>query len=199
MSTAPASDDLPDQQGLFDAPNPQLPERVARVQDMPQYADIVLTDEDIKAADERWPDASPLMRLHWKKQSILATLRHQIVADPETGQRLFGGVQPNSGRKKRMDEKLVDACDSRQKEIIDAAFAPLGPGNPAMDRHRAAMNLTREAREVREQERKDDELDRSSKEDLIAEAAPIIAQMIRDGSISLNGSGEIVDAEAVET
>lgn len=195
------SGDQPSQQSqtsLFDAPPAQLPARLTSGTDLPRFADVVLTPEQEVEAAERWPDASKKKQIVNMKHSIVATLRHKIVADDGTGRRVFGGPQPGSGRPKRLDETLVAAAESRQKEIIDAAFAPLSPGNPAMDRHRAAMNLAREAREVREQERRDDELDGASKDDLIKGATAVIAELLRSGEISVDDLDRIVDADVVD-
>lgn len=166
---------------------------------VPNYWDIVLTAEQIEEAAREWPDVSQKRQLHYMRSRIYAKMRHSIVLDPVTGTRAFGGVQAGQGaKKKRVDESLVAAADSRVQEIIDAAFSPLSDKNPAMDRHRAAMNLAREAREVRAMEIQEDDLAKSSGEDLAVEAASIVAAMIRNGALDLNDLSVMVDAQVVD-
>lgn len=187
------------QESLFEQPQPQLPARLSHPQEVPRYEDVVLTDEDLRAAAERWPDASEALRRHWKKQSILATLRHRVVVDPATGRRSFGGVQPNTGKKRAMGDSLVEVAEERRSEIMDALFAPLDPkGNTPMERHKAAATIIREVRKDREVDLREDELARASREDLEREGASILADMIRSGQITINDDGDVVEAEVVE-
>ncbi len=188
-----------DQLALLDAGEPSLPDRVVNGVAVPELKDVVLTPEDLARAAERWPDASPARQRLWQRQSILAKLRHEVVVDPTTGRRAFGGVQPGSGRKKAMGDSLVAVADSRLKEIMDAIFAPLSPqGNDPMDRHKAGINILREVRKDRELDLREDELDRASREDLVREAATILAEMESNGEIDLSDPGAILDATVVE-
>ncbi len=188
------------QPSLFDPGAPRIAEKHTDGSVMPTYHDVVLTPEDEAAAAERWPDVSEKMRLHYMRQSILAKLRHQFAAQDGTGRRIFGGPQPGAGRKKAaLGNSLVDEAANRQREIMDAVFAPLSPnGNTAIDRHKAAINIIREVRKDREVDMRADELERASREDLIKQTSEILAEMVRNGDISLDDTGQIVDAEAVD-
>jgi hypothetical protein len=203
MSTGNDDHASPEEQdqtpALFDAGTPQLPERVASGNVVPKLSDIVLTPEDEAKAAERWPDASEKKRQLYMKQSILATLRHQLPAQDGSGRRMFGGPQPGAGRKKaELGNTLVDEANKRHDEIMNALFAPLSPGNPVMDRHKAANNILREVRKDREADMRADELERASKEELVKEAAAILAEMARNGDIQIGADGQIVDADVVD-
>ncbi len=187
-----------EQLALLDAGEPSLPDRVVNGGAVPEYGDVVLTPEDLVAAAERWPDASPAKQRHWMKQSVLAKLRHQVVVDSTSGRRAFGGVQPGSGRKKAMGDSLVAVADSRLKEIMDAIFSALDPKLAPEIRHKAGINILREVRKDRELDLKEDELDRASREDLVREAAIIMAEMARNGEIDLSDPEAILDAQVVE-
>ncbi len=196
---APASPEPEQAQPLFDAGAPQLPERVSSGNVIPKLSDIVLTPEDEAKAAERWPDATEKKRNLYMRQSILATLRHRLPAQDGSGRRMFGGPQPGSGRKKaELGNSLVDAATSRLPEILDALFSPLGPGNDNNDRHKAAVNIIREVRKDREADMRADELERASKEELVKEAAAILAEMARNGDIQIGADGQIVDADVVD-
>lgn len=175
-----------------------VPARLER-RGVPRYEDVVLTAEQVEEAAREWPNKSSTQQIHYMRSRIFAKLRHSIVLDPVSGTRAFGGVQAGQGaKKKRIDESLVAAADDRVQEIIDAAFSPLSPGNPSMDRHRAALNIAREAREVKAMQIQEDELAKSSGEDLAVEAASIVAAMIRNGDLDLNDLSVMVDAQVVD-
>lgn len=165
----------------------------------PKYADITLTPEQEREAYEQYPEDSPAKALHRKRLSILATLRHQYV-DPSTGRHAFGGAQPNAGRKptKRIGEALVEAAQGRHKEVVDAAFSALQPGNDAMVRHRAAMNIARHEREERAMDMAEDEFARKTEDEVRGDATKLLAKMVREGRLSVEDilSSSKVDAEA---
>lgn len=191
----------PDQLQLIQVA-PELPSRIA-AGELPRYEDIVLTAEQVEAARAEWPDKKPTQQAAFMKMRILAKLRHEIVADPVTGRRAFGGVQPGSGtpKKKRLDEQLVEAADRRVQEIIDAAFAPLSPDNKDLfARHKAAMNISKEAREIRKLELAEDDLERADNVEVKNLAVGVIADLIRSGELKLEDlSASIIDADVVET
>lgn len=164
----------------------------------PKYEDIVLTPEQEAEARERWPDYSPARAYQYMRLSVLAHLKKQYV-DPTTGRALFGGPQPNSGRKatKRIGAALVEAAQGRQKEVIDAAFAPLAEGNDPMDRHKAALNLARHEQKEREMDIVEDEYARKTDADVRRDFARVVAEMVRSGQLSpedlFEGSAELID------
>lgn len=178
---------------------PRIPNRAGE-NGVPRYEDIVLTAEQVDEARATWPDAAPGHQLHWMKSRILVKLRHEVVVDPMTGRRAFGGPQPGS-KPKRIDESIVEAADNRRQELIDAAFAPIngGAGVTPMDRHRAALNIAREAREVRAMEMQEDELAKASGEDLEREVAKLLLEQIRSGKLDLASISGFADADVVES
>lgn len=152
----------------------------------PKYADIVLTPEQEREAREQYPDVSEKQAIHRKKLSVLATLKHQYV-DPTTGRAVFGGPQPNSGRKatKRIGEALVEAAQGRHKEIVDAAFAPISQGNDPMERHKAAMNIVKHEREQAKLDMAEDEFARKSEDEVRGDAVNLFVKMVMNGDLSL--------------
>jgi len=214
-------DPAPGQQQLFEVA-PGLPARLSIEGRMPQYEDVVLTAEQVEEAKREWPTKTIYRRgpdgrkvvdrvveltereqISRMKTRILTKLRHEVVVDPVTGQRAFGGVQRGNGtiKKKRLDEQLVEAADRRQQEISDAFFAPLSPDNPAMDRHKAALNISREAREIRKLELAEDDLERASDDEVRREAAKVIAEMFRNGELKPDDLADIIsisDADVIE-
>ncbi|MBA2724711.1 MAG: hypothetical protein H0U53_01870 [Actinobacteria bacterium] len=165
----------------------------------PSLNEVVLDERHLAYARLRWPDAAPKSQIYWCKQVIWAHFqKDKPHPDDPTGQRKkFGGRQPGGGAhvNKRAGIALVEAAQGRQKELIDAAFAPIGPRNDPMDRHRAAMNIYKQEREERAMEIVEDEYARKTNEEVTREAAALFAEMFRNGEISLS---DIVDATAVD-
>lgn len=165
--------------------------------------EIDLTPEQVAEAAQRWPQFSAARQAQYMRMSILAHIKHQQVVDPETGRRAFGGPQPGGGphKNKRIGQALLDEAQSRHREIINAAFAPLGPGNTPMDRHKAAMNIARHELLERQQEIIDDEYARKSDDEIRVEAAKLLASMIRAGQLDkdiINGSAtDITDQQQI--
>lgn len=182
-----ASDPVPFDETLMPAEQPA------------SLAQIELTERHLAYAQQRWPDASEKMQQYRMRQAIWVRFEHAKPHPEDPNRKKLGGPQPNSGRRvqKRIGEALVEAAQMRQKEIVDAAFAPLEPGNDAMTRHKAAMNLARHEREERAMDIVEDEYARKTQEDITREAAEVFAQMIRDGELSLEDiegtATEIVD------
>jgi len=185
------------QSALFDAGEAPLAERVARGY-VPVYQDIVLTPEQVVEAQQRWPDETENQQRHYMRKSILAKLRHSVVLDPSTGRRAFGGAQPGSGRKRELGNSLVDTAERRQDEIMNAIFSALDDKLPPEVRHKAGINIVREVRKDREADMREDALDTAAKEDLVSEAAKILAAMVRSGEIDLSDPDAIIDAQVVE-
>jgi hypothetical protein len=193
---------VPGQQSFFSM-DPSPPQNSVGEVRIPAYQDIVLTEQQVEEARREWPEKSENQQIHFMKSRVLVQLRNQVIL-PD-GRRAFGGAQRNQEqieRKKRLDEALVAAAEERQQEIIDAAFAPLAPGNDVMDRHKAAITLAREAREVRRMEMEEDALEGASEEDLARIVAKELAKALRTGQIeslsSLLAAGEITDATVID-
>lgn len=193
------SDPIPGQMQLISVEADQ-PMRL-KAGGVPEYTDIVLTAEQMDAAKVEWPDAHPNHQIHYMKSRILAKMRHECVIDPVTGRRFFGGPQGGGRKNKRIDESIVEAADTRRQELIDAAFAPIngGVGVTPMDRHRAALNIAKEAREVRAMEMAEDDLSKASGEDLQREVAKLLLEQIREGKLDVSSLSGIVDANVVES
>lgn len=165
--------------------------------DPPKYADIELTSEQIEEARKRYPDASEAKAIHFMKLSVLANFKkHYTTPD---GRRLFGGAQPNAGRKatKRIGEAIVEAAQGRHKEVVDAAFSALDSKEDASLRHKAAMNIARHEREERVLDMQEDEFARKTEDEVRSDAAKLLTALVQDGKISLDDiiKGQKVDAE----
>lgn len=161
-------------------------------------AEIVLSSQLLDYARRRWPDASARMQQYRVRQAIWAKIQHRKEHPDGTGRRLLGGSQPGSGRKptKAIGTALVEAAESRQKEIIDAAFAPLSPENDNLfERHKAAMNIAKHAREEAREAREADDYARKTDDEIRRETARMFAEMIRSGELSVD---DIIDGTAVE-
>ena len=127
-----------------------------------------ISDEE---ALERWPDVAPQERARRKNLAEIAAARYATIVDDDTGQRMMGGAQPNSGkggRKKSVVEKVAELADGeRQKEVIDALFAPLASSEPAAVRGKGAERIIKMRIEHEEMERRDrEELRQLGKEEL---------------------------------
>lgn len=165
---------------------------------LPTYADVVLTADQVREAQETWPDRTEREQERNMKMRVLNQMRHEIIVDPATGRRAFGGAQDTRPKaKKRVDESLVEAADARVQEIVDAAFSALDPRNSPEVRHKAAMNITKEAREVRKHQIEEDELERSSNDEVKLEAARLLADMMRKGELK-PADFDLTDADVVE-
>jgi hypothetical protein len=196
-------------QGQFFEVKPQVPARLVNGE-LPKYSDVILSPEQIKEAQEIWPDAKGktpeaklALQIRNMRMRILNQMRHQIIL-PD-GRRAFGGAQDTRPKhKKRIDESLIEAADNRVQEIIDAAFSALDSKLSPEIRHKAAMNIAKEAREVRKQQVIEDEIARASGEDLTLMAAEILAERIQAGELSIedifkSGKKEkIIDADVIE-
>ncbi len=204
---------ISDQQAALEPMDGQMQlvtiEQVQVADRVPKYADIILTAEQIEEARVLWPapknskgevvtdpEKQERMRRHYMRMKIWYKIRHDTIVDPKTGRRAFGGFQPKSKKAQRIDEKLVAAADDRSSEIIDAAFSALDPKNESWIRHRAAMNISKEARAIRELEIKEDELEKASSDDLARETAQILVEMIRKGEIDVANISSFIDGEA---
>lgn len=160
-------------------------------------AEIVLDERHLAYARKRWPDASERMQHYRVRQAIWIRFQTAKPHPDDPTRRKVGGVQPGGGRRvtKQVGAALVEAAQARQKEVIDAAFAPLSNGNDPMDRHKAAMNIAKLEREERAMEIVEDEYARKTNEDVLKEAAAIFVEMVRNGELSLD---DIADADVVD-
>jgi hypothetical protein len=127
-----------------------------------------MTDEE---AAERWPECTPEERDAKRAKSEMARAKHMVVVDDETGQKFFGGPQSKSGQPKKRDllAQVADlANDARQKEVVDALFAPLSPDEPAAVRGRGAERIININIAYEDEQRKNrEELRRLNKDELI--------------------------------
>lgn len=128
-----------------------------------------ISDEE---ALERWPELPASERDRRRHLAELQRARHATVVDDETGQRMLGGYQPasqNTLRKSAMETIAELADGDRQKEVVDALFAPLAKTESAAVRGKGAREIVKIAAEHREVERRDrEELAKLGKEELIA-------------------------------
>lgn len=137
-----------------------------------------ISDEE---ALERWPDVAPQERARRKNLAEIAAARYATIVDDDTGQRMMGGAQPNSGkggRKKKVLEAVVDQANGeRQKEVLDAIFAPLAASEPAAVRGKGAERILRLGIELEEMERRDrEELRQLGQEELADKLIDIITK-----------------------
>lgn len=169
----------------------------------PKYADIELTPTQLEEARAEYPELSDKARIHRKKLSVLAKLKHQYV-DPATGRAAFGGPQPNSGRRatKRIGEAIVEAAQSRHKEVVDAVFAPIDANSGAdpMQRHKAGMNIAKHEREERLLDMAEDEFARKTEDEVRNDAATLLAKLVMSGKLSMDdikkGQEKPIDVES---
>lgn len=116
-----------------------------------------------------WPDMDGRAREIKRTRTEMARARHQVVVDDETGERMFGGPQKGSGArsKRKLVEAIADlANNDRQKDVIDALFAPLASDNLAV-RGKGAERIVKIMADHEEQQRRDrDELRSLSKDEL---------------------------------
>lgn len=120
---------------------------------------------------ERWPEQTPTERERRRKASELQQARYNTVVDDDTGQRMLGGPQKSTtvrGTKAIMEAVAELADGERQKEVIDALFAPLSDESKAV-RGKGAERIVKIAAEQSEVERRDrEELRQLGKDDLVA-------------------------------
>jgi hypothetical protein len=176
-------------------------------ENLPRYEDVVLSSEQVEQAAREWPDKTPGQQVAFMTKRVHNKMLHEIVVDPISGRRALGGPQRGTAgkEKRRLDQQLIEEAENRSREITDALFSALEKGVDPAVRHKAAVNIMREARAVHEQAQKDDELERASGEDLARLAAETVLSMVSQGKISsellsslIPSLGPIVDAEAVE-
>lgn len=142
-----------------------------------------MTDEE---ALERWPDLPQEERERRRKLSEAATAKHEQIADPETGRRVFGGPQPGSGRprKQRVAERVAElAQGDRQKEVVDALFSGLNRKNSSDVRRRTAEAIVRIEHKERELQMKEDEFSEKPKDELIEYLVGTLAKLSRRGEL----------------
>jgi hypothetical protein len=164
-------------------------------------AQIELTPEQIAEAAERWPEHPEAEQRRRMNLSLIAKARHAQVADPTTGRRVFGGVQPGSGRKskKRAAEAIAElAQGTRQKEVIDALFSGLDKGNSAAVRVATANKIVAIEREERELQLKEDEFDGQPKEELKGIVLKGLMRMVKQGDLSMSDIAKAAMEEDAE-
>lgn len=171
-------------------------------QDAPEaLGEIELTEAHLSYGEKRWPDASDSMRRYRVRQVIWVRLQHQQPHPDDPNRKLLGGPQPNSGRKtanKEIGRALVEAAQSRQKEVVDAAFSALDPREDASLRHKAAMNLAKHERDMAKEEREADLYARMTDAEVRRGFAEMLADMVRNGDLSIEDIGDIIDGTAEE-
>lgn len=131
---------------------------------------------------ERWPELDQSARDVKQAQSEMARAKHAVVVDDETGQRLLGGPQPNSGprdRRSLLEQVAHLANDERQQEVVDALFAPLSDKEAAAVRGKGAERISRMVVAHEDEQRKNrDELRKLSKDELVSE---LVKQLLNSG------------------
>lgn len=158
-----------------------------------------ISDEE---ALERWPDVAPQERARRKNLAEIAAARYATIVDDDTGQRMMGGAQPNSGkggRKKSVVEKVAELADGeRQKEVIDALFAPLASSEPAAVRGKGAERIIKMRIEHEEMERRDrEELRQLGKEELADRLIEAITKGGMAGEILARAGRQLPQADYV--
>jgi hypothetical protein len=113
-------------------------------------------DIDQDEAERRWPNCDPDDRERRRKLAMIAAAKHATIVDDETGQKLLGGHQPRKNKTDVM-QTIADLADGeRQKEVIDALFAPLSDESKAV-RGKGAERIIKIKAEHVERERRDRE------------------------------------------
>lgn len=135
--------------------------------------------------------------MNYVRRVLWAHYLHSQSHTEDPGRAMFGGPQPGSGNTKNrsIGSAIVEHFEGRTKEILDAMAAPLGPGNDVMDRHKAAMNIAKHAREEAKEAREADQYDRMTDDEVRREFAAMLAKAVRDGEISIE---QIIEGSAVE-
>lgn len=144
-------------------PDEEIQRRLAEAREKVRISD--------EAMDERWSDLEPEKREIRRRLAETAAAKHLVVVDDDTGQRLLGGPQPSSGHRTKKDaiQTIVDLVDGeRQREFVEAMFAPLDANEPAAVRGKGAERIAKLKIEFEEKERRDrDELRSLGKDELI--------------------------------
>lgn len=176
---------------------PEFDESLMPETEPASLGEIVLDDRHLRFAVARWPSETPRMQKYRVRQAIWARIQHRKPHPDDPGRRLLGGPQPGSGPKmrRRTGQALVEEAQKRQKEVIDAAFAPLAEDVDPMQRHKAAMNIVRNEREERVLDIAEDEYARKTTDEIRREAAQVLADMVRDGEIKIE---EIIDIDPAD-
>lgn len=185
-----------------------LPDELVPDEAPASLSDIALDDAHMAYARERWPDKSESMQAYNVRRSIWGKLRSRQRHPDDPNRSVFGGPQPRSGPKtpnKAIGQALVEHVESRQKEVLDAAMAPLDPasGATAMERHKAALGLAKHAREEAREKRDADAFARLTDDEVRKSAAEEIVGMLLNEEISMDdlktmmGGGSIIDAKAI--
>jgi hypothetical protein len=166
----------------------------------PAYADIVLTKEHEQEMRASWPDKTEAAQRHNMKMRIRVQAMHRIKRND--GTRYFGGPQPNSGPKKtrRVGQAVLEAAESRTKEITDAIFAPLSKGSDAtdMERHKAGMGIAKLSREEEQLQMQLDEFARKTNEEVLQAGVDVVMKLIKGGKIDLDSLKAQVDDNTVD-
>lgn len=179
---------------------PEFDESMMPVDEPEKITDIELDERHLVYGQLRWPDKSERMQAYNVRRVIWAKFLHRRTHPDDPDRKMLGGPQPGAGRKptKALGAAIVEAAESRRKEIEDAVFSPLARGNDPIDRHKAAMNILKHAREERREDREADEYARKTDEEARREFAQMLAEMIRNGDLSEEDLKNVVDSTAVE-
>lgn len=143
-----------------------------------------------EAALERWPDLDDEQRerkrQHSVRGAIQAKLNHEIVADPESGRRAFGGPQPGAGRKRRLrvSEHIVELAETtKSRAIANAIFSGLDEHNDPKVRVRTAEVIAKMGMREAELKMAEDEFEGKPREQLLKLIAPALARMSAKGEL----------------
>lgn len=167
-------------------------------------ADVVLTDELVDYARRRWPDKSDAMRSFQVRRSVWQRFETAKPHPDDPGRRAFGGAQPRSGpskEKRAIGRAIVEHFEGRQKEVLDAIGAPLGPDSGAtpMERHRAGMAIATHAREESKEQREADAFARLTDDEIRLAAAKEFVGMLRAGDVTLEQLERMLSGEPETT
>lgn len=161
----------------------QLTEQQARE----RWPDLkLMTPEN---ALERWPDLDDEHRERKRQHSIRAAIQakqqHEIVVDPGSGQRLFGGPQPGSGRprRQRVSQFIIELAETtKQRSIANAMFSGLDADDPRV-RVSTAEKIAKLGIKERELQMAEDEFEGKPREQILKLLAPILAKMSAKGQL----------------
>jgi hypothetical protein len=169
---------------------------------------LARVDIDDDEAERRWPNIEPEDRERRRHLARVAAAKYATIVDDETGQRLLGGGQPRKNKTDIM-QAIADLADGdRQKEVIDALFAPLSDDSKAV-RGKGAERIIKIKSELVERERRDrEELRQLDKGELVERlakgilsggmAGDLMKALASGAKVSPNGTVYDVDGSASE-
>lgn len=142
--------------------------------------------EKVEISDEealgRWPNMTTREREQRRQSAIRWAAKHATIIDDATGQRLLGGAQPKRSKQGVMEVIAELADGDRQREVIDALFAPLDKNNDDAVRGKGAERIVRLRIEHDEIQRRDREELRQLDKDALLDR--LVEGILGSGSMS---------------